>query len=135
MDRKGAERNEMNYFKIEAELRASIRELSGGEVRFWIRTDPDWRFEDIREDGYIRFILQIEYETDEVKDEIEQCSVLCPWIRFRGLVSESVLKGILVEMIYNHLKPLYDYRSPVEERMAHMVFAPETSGFFSPAHL
>ncbi len=131
MDRKGAERNEMNYFKIEAELRASIRELSGGEVRFWIRTDPDWRFEDIREDGYIRFILQIEYETDEVKDEIEQ------WQRFVSMDtvsrtgSESVLKGILVEMIYNHLKPLHDYRSPVEERMAHMVFAPETSGFFS----
>ena len=41
MDRKGEERTEMNYFKIEAEMRAGIRELSGGEVRFWFRTDPN----------------------------------------------------------------------------------------------
>lgn len=131
MDRKGAERNEMNFFKIEAEMRASIRELSGGEVRFWIRTDPNWSFEDIREDGYIRFILQIEYVADGVEDDVEQ------WPRYISMDTvsrtgtESVLKGILVEMIYYHLKPLHDYRTSVEQSMAHMIYAPETSGFFS----
>ena len=61
MDRKGEERTEMNYFKIEAEMRAGIREQSGGEVRFWFRTDPNWTFYDIKENRGIRFIGQIQH--------------------------------------------------------------------------
>lgn len=121
----------MDKFKIEAELKASIRELSGGEVRFWFRTNPDWRFEDIKENGGICLIGQIEYETDEVKDEIEERRYFMPIDRVSRAYGRTVLKGILVEMVYDHLRSLDRLGGPVEERMAHMPYAPETSGFFN----
>lgn len=121
----------MNKFKIEAELKASIRELSGGEVRFWFRTNPDWRFEDIKENGGICLIGQIEYETDVVKDEIEERRYFMPIDRVSRAYGRTVLKGILVEMVYDHLRSLSRLGGPVEERMDHMPYAPETSGFFN----
>ena len=98
MDRKGEERTEMNYFKIEAEMRAGIRELSGGEVRFWFRTDPNWTFEDIKENRGIRFIGQMEHETDEVKGEVEQLEYFVSMDTVSRVYSGNVLKAILVEM-------------------------------------
>ncbi len=131
MDRKGEERTEMNYFKIEAEMRAGIRELSGGEVRFWFRTDPNWTFEDIKENRGIRFIGQMEHETDEVKGEVEQLEYFVSMDTVSRVYSGNVLKAILVEMVYNRLESLYRFGGLAEKYMEDMPYAPETSGFFS----
>lgn len=130
MDRKGEERTEMNYFKIEAEMRAGIREQSGGEVRFWFRTDPNWTFEDIKENRGIRFIGQMEHETDEVKGEVEQLEYFVSMDTVSRVYSGNVLKAILVEMVYNRLKALYRFGGLAEKYMEDMPYAPETSGFF-----
>ena len=131
MDRKGEERTEMNYFKIEAEMRAGIREQSGGEVRFWFRTDPNWTFEDIKENRGIRFIGQMEHETDEVKGEVEQLEYFVSMDTVSRVYSGNVLKAILVEMVYNRLESLYRFGDLAEKYMEDMPYAPETSGFFS----
>ncbi len=116
----------MNYFKIEAEMRASIREQSGREVRFWFRTNPDWTFEDIKENRGICFIGQMEYETDEAEEQKYFVSM----DTVSRVASENVLKAILVEMVYNRLRSLYRFGGLAEKRMDHMPYAPETSGFF-----
>lgn len=120
----------MNKFKIEAELKASIREHSGKEVRFWFRTDPKWGFEDIEETKGLCFILQVEYEADD--ETIERRSFM-PMDAVSRVYCENVLKGILVEMVYTHLKqPLSGYySSPSEDRRSQMPYDPETSGFFN----
>lgn len=117
----------MNYFKIEAEMRASIREQSGREVRFWFRTDPNWSFEDIKENRGICFIGQMEYETDEV----EELKYFVSMDTVSRVHSENVLKAILVEMVYNRLKSLHRFGGLAEKYMEDMPYAPETSGFFS----
>lgn len=116
----------MNYFQIEAEMRASIREQSGREVRFWFRTNPDWTFEDIKENRGICFIGQMEYETDEAEEQKYFVSM----DTVSRVASENVLKAILVEMVYNRLRSLYRFGGLAEKRMDHMPYAPETSGFF-----
>lgn len=121
----------MNYFKIEAELKASIREMSGGEVRFRFRTDPNWRFEDIRENGGLLFIKRIEYETDEITDEVEEYQCFVSMDRTSRTCCGNVLKGIFVEMIYDHLRTLDRYHSPMRDHMVHMIYVPDTSGFFN----
>lgn len=127
MDRKGEERTEMNYFKIEAEMRASIREQSGGEVRFWFRTDPNWTFEDIKENREIRFIGQME----DMTGEAEELKYFVSMDTVSRVYSGNVLKAILVEMVYNRLESLYRFGGLAEKYMEDMPYAPETSGFFS----
>jgi len=120
----------MNYFKIEAEMRASIREQSGREVRFWFRRNPDWTFEDIKENRGICFIGQMEYETDEAEEQKYFVSM----DTVSRVASENVLKAILVEMVYNRLRSV-PFRRFGGKTHGSYALCPGNQRLFRPAYV